>query len=151
MPILTSLLFLIMLINCDDDAGSSPLTSFDGEWIIEQATLDSETQQDWTSTRVKIVVQNDTLLEMTCMGQPVNRKAILPAHSTLSLLTRMDDNTFKFTRHDGIDFFAVRRDTKLEVYLQPPRAWSYEEECPQDDSLFICSEGGVWNFTFEKK
>ena len=34
--------------------------------------------------------------------------------------------------------------------LHPPREWSYEEGCSEDDPLQICSDQGKWIFKLKK-
>lgn len=82
------------------------------------------------------------------MNQPTNRKKIWPDQSIL-YLKRSSERTFY--RNDDIDIHITSFEAELSISMQPPRDWSYDEECEApEENAFQCSSEGTWSFILNK-
>lgn len=137
---------LCLCISCAKDQEINPpiLISLEGTWQFEQGILDSKEDEEWDVALMTIEMIEDSTLFTSCTDQPQNRKNIWPNESQLML--QNTDPIFKFIRDDGIHISVSLIDDALTMTMQPPRQWSYSEECPNDENLLVCSEGGVWQF-----
>lgn len=128
---------------------TSIIDTLEGTWKFEQGILDSKEDEEWDVALMTIEMVEDSTILVSCTGQPQNRKNIWPNESQLIL--QNTNPIFKFIRDDGIHISVSLIDDALTITMQPPRQWSYSEECPNDENLLVCSEGGVWQFFLTSK
>jgi hypothetical protein len=148
---LALLLFLSIGTSCHKDE-VSPLptvfTQLEGRWQFEEGILDGMEVEEWSEASMKISIVSDSSIKIICANQPLGRVNIWPEESTL-YLKKLSERSFY--RNDEIDVLTSFFESKLTLSMQPPREWSYDEECDAPEvSAFQCSNEGTWYFVLNK-
>ena len=141
-------LWLVSLLcsSCNqDDETPIPalLMELEGTWQFEYGYLDSNEFEDWSKASMIISILSDSSISVEVVNQPSNRLNIWPSESILTVKKPIEFELF--VRNDGIITNMFVKDS-LKISMHPPREWSYDEECPEDENLLVCSEGGAWQF-----
>jgi len=151
-------IFTLTLLGCssNEEISPNPLSEFEGGWIVELATLDSKLEMGWNETAFQIFMVDDSTLEINCVNQPAKRESIWPSITRLKVdrnsTSSTEDGEIALIRNDEINIRISSTETnEFLVFFHPPRSWSYEEECPNDELSIACSLEGMWNFSLTKK
>jgi hypothetical protein len=148
---LALLLFLAIGTSCHKDEASpipTIFTQLEGRWQFEEGILDGMEVDEWNETTMEISIFSDSSVKVICSNQPQNRVNIWPEESTL-YLKKLSERSFY--RDDEIDVLTSFSESKLALSMQPPREWSYDEECDAPEvSAFQCSNEGTWYFILKK-
>lgn len=150
-------IFLLILVfqRCKKEDSIKSFNKLDllvGEWIIGYATLDDSLRLDWSNMFLFIERTDTNRISLTRSNRKGGSYQIWPENSLLDLTFSKKDSVnsktiFEFNRNDGIEVvFAESEPGSWDVFVQTPRDWSYEEECPIDSSQVFCQNQGKWMF-----
>jgi hypothetical protein len=105
--------------------------------------------EEWNEVSMEISIVSDSSIKVICSNQPLGRVNIWPDESILYLKKLFEKS---FYRHDEINVLTSFFESKLTLYMHPPREWSYKEECDAPEiNGFQCSNEGSWYFILNKE
>ncbi|HCX24622.1 MAG: hypothetical protein CMB80_22780 [Flammeovirgaceae bacterium] len=133
----------------ENDPSPSHLVDFVGTWKVETVILDEKIEDDWDFTQFEITLMDKEGLLVSCVDQPDSRILIWPDKSSLQLMS--NEPLTIFQRDDGIEVLLMLSHEELLVQMHPPRSFSYDVECLDDDYYLVCSEEGQWRFSLIKQ
>ncbi len=151
------LILVSNILGCNDPSKQQNVTLLDsisGQWYVESATLDGVLIDDWNQMEMYIINKEDSI-KAESVNQANNGNKIWPSN-TKWFLTSTNETTFgtpsgTFIRNDDIDISVFLIEEELHISIHPPREWSYDEDCPDDNYELICREEGMWEFVLTKK